>query len=191
MAKKEKFNTKDMHLLMSSERRQSIDTYSLLSRLPIKPHHIVADIGCGPGYFAIPIAKYVYGGKLYAFDVQEEMLDAVKKGMVEARLTNIQITRSKERTIPLENGHLDGALIAFVLQEATSPKALLNEIYRCLKPSGWLAILEWHKQDTDHGPPIERRIDPATMESMTRQIPFRGVVTRQLNQDQYMTLMKK
>ena len=191
MPKKAKFDPKDMHLLVAPERRQVIDTYSLLSRLPIRPHHVVADIGCGPGYFSVPIAKYVYGGKLHAIDVQQEMLDAVQAALDEARLTNVHLALSKERTLPLDDESLDGALVAFVLQEATSPKALLAETQRCLRSSGWLAVLEWYKRDMDQGPPVGRRIDPEDMEAMAKKLEFRDIVTRELNPEQYMVLMRK
>jgi ubiquinone/menaquinone biosynthesis C-methylase UbiE len=191
MPKKAKFDPKDMHLLVAPERRQTIDTYSLLSRLPIRSHHVVADIGCGPGYFAVPIAKYVHGGQLHALDVQKEMLAAVQAAMDEARLTNVNVALSKERTLPLEDESLDGALMAFVLQEATSPKALLAEAWRCLRHTGWLAVLEWYKQDMDHGPPVERRIDPGDMEAMANELDFKDIQTREINPEQYMVLMRK
>ena len=191
MPKKAKFDPKDMHVLVAPERRQVVDTYSLLSRLPIKPHHVVADIGCGPGYFAVPLAKYVYGGKLHALDVQQKMLDAVQAAMSEARLTNVNVALSKERTLPLEDESLDGALMAFVLQEATSPKALLAEAWRCLRRSGWLAVLEWYKRDMENGPPVERRIDPEEMEAMAKKLEFKDIYTREVNPEQYMVLMRK
>ena len=40
----------------------------------------VADIGCGMGFFSIAMAEYVgSSGKVYAVDLQQEMLDVLKK----------------------------------------------------------------------------------------------------------------
>ena len=191
MAAKSKFDTKNMQALLSVERRRAIDTHSLLSRLPIRPYHVVADIGCGPGYFTIPLAKYLYNGKVNALDVQQEMLDATRKTLDDARLTNVEVTLSKERKLPLDDESLDGVLMAFVLQEADGPAALLKDARRCLKPAGWLAVLEWHKRETDQGPPVERRIDPDEMRAMAEKLEFKVRDTQQLNSDQYMILMRK
>ena len=191
MAKKSKFDPKNMHVLVALERRQAIDTYSLLSRLPIRPHHVVADIGCGPGYFTLPLAKYLHSGKVYALDVQQEMLDAVQKALDESRLTNVDVALTKEKKLPLEDESLDGALVAFVLQEADNPRALLAEARRCLRGSGWLSVLEWHKRETEQGPPVSRRIDPDDMEVMLQKLDFRAIDRRELNPDQYIFLMRK
>jgi ubiquinone/menaquinone biosynthesis C-methylase UbiE len=191
MPKKSKFDPKNMHVLTSPERRRAIDTFSLLSRLPIRSHHVVADIGCGPGYFTVPLAKYVHDGKVHALDVQQEMLDAVQAALREERLSNVNVALSKERTLPLEDQCLDGVLMAFVLQEATSPKALLTEVRRCMRRTGWLAVLEWHKRETDEGPPVERRIDPDQIEAMASQLGFRLINRSELNPDQYMVLVRK
>ena len=49
-----KFNPDNMQVLVSPERRQAIDTDTLLSALPITPRDVVADIGCGP-----PVARRI------------------------------------------------------------------------------------------------------------------------------------
>ena len=96
MTPKVKFDPNDNDILVSRERRQLIDPSRLISLLPIMSHHWVADIGCGPGYFSIPFAKYLFDGKLFALDVQKEMLDATQKALKAARLTNTELILSKE-----------------------------------------------------------------------------------------------
>ena len=96
MTPKVKFDPNDNDILVSRERRQLIDPSRLISLLPIMSHHWVADIGCGPGYFSIPFAKYLFDGKLFALDVQKEMLDATQKALKDARLTNTELILSKE-----------------------------------------------------------------------------------------------
>ena len=191
MAAKSKFDPKNMQVLVSPERRRAIDTHSLLSRLPIRPYHAVADVGCGPGYFTIPLAKHLYDGKVYALDVQQEMLDATQKMLDDARLTTVEVMLSKERKLPLDDGSLDGVLMAFVLHEADGPAALLKEARRCLKEAGWIAILEWDKREMDQGPPIERRINPDEMRAMAEKLKLKVGDTQRLNADQYMVIMRK
>jgi len=191
MTPKVKFDPNDNDILVSRERRQLIDPSRLISLLPIMSHHWVADIGCGPGYFSIPFAKYLFDGKLFALDVQKEMLDATQKALKAARLTNTELILSKETKIPIEDEVLDGAITSFVLQEASRPSVLLKEAKRCLKKSGWLIILEWHKREMDEGPPLSQRISEDELRKMTDKLGFRFRALRNLNSSQYMMLVRK
>ena len=191
MTPKVKFDPNDNDILVSRERRQLIDPSRLISLLPIMSHHWVADIGCGPGYFSIPFAKYLFDGKLFALDVQKEMLDATQKALKAARLTNTELILSKETKIPIEDEVLDGAITSFVLQEASRPSVQLKEAKRCLKKSGWLIILEWHKREMDEGPPLSQRISEDELRKMTDKLGFRFRALRNLNSSQYMMLVRK
>jgi len=191
MPAKVKFDTKNMDELLSSERRRTLDTHRLLSLLPIHLHHVVADIGCGPGYFTIPLGKYLFDGKVFALDVQQEMLDATQKALEALHLTNVEVMRSKESKLPLDDECLDGALVAFVLQEASNARALLKDTLRCLKKSGWLAVLEWHNREMDEGPPLGQRIEEGKMREMAEKLGFRFTARHDLNGNQYMILMRK
>ena len=71
------------------------------------------------------------------------MLDATRTALESVRLTNTELLLSEETKLPLEKSILDGALMAFVLQEANDRKGLLKDANRALCNGGWLAILEW------------------------------------------------
>ena len=81
MPKKVKSDPQKMDLMLSTERRKNLDTHRLLSLVPIHIHHVIADIGCGPGYLTIPLGKYLFDGKVFALDIQQEMLDATQKAL--------------------------------------------------------------------------------------------------------------
>ena len=186
-----KFNSDNMQVLVSPERSQAIDTDALLSGLPITPSDVVADVGCGPGFLTLPLARHLTGGRVYALNIQQEMLDAVQVSLDAAGLTNTEIAQSTETSLPLADKTLDGAFLAFVLQEAYHTDALLRDVRRCLKDDGWLAVLEWHKRDMDYGPPVARRIDPDTMDAKLRTLGFRSPERRDLNADQYLVVTRK
>ena len=59
--------------LLSSQREEELDPFTVMTFLPIEPHQHVADIGCGPGFFTIPFAKHLLNGKVYGLDIDEEM----------------------------------------------------------------------------------------------------------------------
>ncbi len=185
---RKKFDPKLKDTLLSKDR---LDPYRLISLIPILSHHIVVDVGCGPGYFTIPLAKYLFDGKVYATDIQQEMLDYTQKSLENVRLSNVEIMLSKEKKLPLKKDSVDGALVSFVFQEATAPNALLKDIRRCLHKSGWMAIVEWHKREMEEGPPLDQRIDESDMRSMTDKLGFRFSGKRDLNGKQYIMLLRR
>ena len=183
-----KFDPANIDLLLGKGR---LDTHRLLSVIPVLPHHVVADIGCGPGYFTVPLAKFLFDGKVYALDVQKEMIEAAKERVASIRLSNVEFVESEEKKVPLEDGSLDGALLAFVLQEADNPRVLLKEALRCLRTTGWLAVLEWQKKTMDEGPPLTQRIDEQKMMDMAAELGFRFTARRDIDGKQYLLLLRK
>ena len=59
--------------LLSPSLEETLDPQALIALIPINTDHIIADIGCGPGLLTIPLAKYLYRGRVYAVDVEKEM----------------------------------------------------------------------------------------------------------------------
>ena len=186
----EKFDHHDKADLLSADRYETTDPQRLISMLPVLVYHEVADIGCGPGFFTIPFAKYLFDGKVYAIDVQQEMLDAAQEQVKEVNLTNVEMKLAGENELPLEDDSLDGAFIAFVLHETESPTTMLSEARRCLRKGGWLAALE-HKETAEDGPPVNRRLDETEVGDMARELGFRIETAHNLNDHHYMLVMRK
>ena len=181
-----------MDQLLSSERREMLDVFRILSLLPLRPYHVVADIGCGPGLFTIPLAKALPGGMVYALDIQEEMTEACQRRIQEARLGNVDVMLTKETGFPLENGSLDGAFVAFVLHSQIDRSGFLRSVLDLLKPGGWLAQLNWHLiPETTQGPPPERRIAVEEVLRLMDEVGLRTVLRRELNDQQYMMVSHK
>lgn len=177
--------------LLSQERAEELDPFTVLTFMPIEPHHHVADIGCGPGYFSIPFAKHLIQGKLYAMDIVDRMLDMLRQRVNEAKLGNVEILRCKENSFPVPAGSLDGVFLAFVIHENSDHANLLNAAQRLLKPYGWCTVLEWYKQETDSGPPVKVRIAPHELESLAKDIGFEYSGSRNLTGRHYMSVLKK
>ena len=186
-----KFDSKNIDLLLSPERQQTLDIHRVLALLPLRSYQVLADIGCGPGYFTIPLAKHTFDGKVYAVDIQQAMLDATKAELDRIHLTNVELVLSEDERLPMEAGSLDGAFAAFVAHEADNAKEMLEEAWRCMHEGGWLALLEWHKREMEEGPPLEDRIDQADLLEIAQEVGFRLASRHSLNDDQYMLLMRK
>jgi len=191
MTSKPAHNKEHIEAMLSPERRRELDPYELLLQLPLDPYHRIADIGCGPGHLAIPMAKLVPHGKIYALDIEDEMLEAMKARVAEAKLSNIEVQKCGESDFPIEDGAMDGIMLAYVAHHNSDKQAFMSAATRLLKNGGWCAVLEWHKKDSDDGPPTEMRVSPEDMIDLATQAGVKLHRRRELNPNQYFLLFTK
>ena len=84
-----KYNAKQKEYLLSADRVKTLDTHRVMSFLPLMVYQDVADVGSGPGYFSIPLAKFLFDGQLLALDIHKQMLQAVDEAADKLKLSNI------------------------------------------------------------------------------------------------------
>ncbi|MGH9859568.1 MAG: methyltransferase domain-containing protein [Candidatus Acidiferrales bacterium] len=120
---------------------------AVMDALRITVGSAVADIGAGDGYFSFHLARRAgLQGKVYAVDLDEKALRELKDRADSLGLTNIEIVPSKPDDPSLREAVLDAALIVNAYHEFTAYDAMLQGIYRALRPGGLLGILEWHAE---------------------------------------------
>jgi ubiquinone/menaquinone biosynthesis C-methylase UbiE len=151
-----KFEAKNAEILESADRRKFLNPDSILQKAGLDSDTVFADLGCGSGYFTIP-ASFI-AGKVYAIDVQQEMLDIISEKIRKGKLTNIEPILSKESSIPLPDHSIDVLFMANVFHELENRGAILKEIKRILSSRGRLIIIDWKKIGMDMGPPVEERL---------------------------------
>src|SRR5215472_12597262 len=109
---------------------------------------VVADVGAGTGYMSLKLAKRVGpSGKVYAEDVQGEMLDKVRVNAAKAGISNIQTVQGSFTDPKLPKGQIDLILLVDVYHEFSEPQKMLQGIRDALKPGGRLVLLEYRKED--------------------------------------------
>ena len=172
---------------------ETYDPQSMIALVPIHNDHKVADVGSGPGWLSIPLAKYVYAGTCYAIDVQKEMLEHVKSQGESAKLGNIETVVSKENSIPLDDESLDGIALSDVLNEASRPNTLIKEAARLLKKSGWISIVEWLPIEgkAEVGPAASKRVVQQEMREAVEALGFTTLTSRQLTPHRYIIVARK
>lgn len=154
-----KFETSNKNKLDNEWRRQNLPPFPTLESLGITYEDIVADVGCGIGYFTIPAAELIKAtNKVYALDISEEMLGEVERRASLAGVLNVVALQTKEYDLKLHDEAVSFVLIANVLHEIEEKSRFLEEARRILKPSGKIAILEWEKKQTEFGPPMDHRL---------------------------------
>ncbi len=105
----------------------------------------VLDIGCGMGYFSLPLARMVgMNGRVIAADLQEKMLAGLKRRAIRAGLAGqITLHHSQPYRIGLNlPGMLDGALAFWMVHEVRDQPAFFNEIRCLLKPGAPFLVIE-------------------------------------------------
>lgn len=108
-----------------------------------RPGDRVADIGCGPGRVAIPLARAVGpGGEVVALDVQAGMLARVAERAAEAGLANIRLVQADARSAAIPAGSLAAATLVMALGEIPDGAAVLPAIGGALRPGGRLLVAE-------------------------------------------------
>ncbi|PKB61011.1 MAG: 1-(5-phosphoribosyl)-5-[(5-phosphoribosylamino)methylideneamino]imidazole-4-carboxamide isomerase [SAR202 cluster bacterium Casp-Chloro-G4] len=170
---------------------QEIDPQRVLAILPMLPYQSIVDIGCGSGYFTVPFAKYVFSGKVYAVDEDQEMLNATAEQIKKINLTNTETRLSQDGKLPIDDDSLDGAFAAFSVAESKDSKGLLQEALRCMHRGAWLTLIEWNKMDRNAGPPLRQRLSEADLLKMAQDVGFRLTSRHSLNDNQYMLIMRK
>jgi ubiquinone/menaquinone biosynthesis C-methylase UbiE len=102
----------------------------------------VLEIGPGPGFFTTEISKLLNGtGKIIAADLQEAMLLKVKNKLEREKLTNIQLHKTEEDHINL-NEEVDFILIFYMLHEVPNKKGFLEELKGLLNKNGKILFSE-------------------------------------------------
>lgn len=116
--------------------------------LRLAPGQAVADIGAGAGYYTELLSKAVGpGGKVYATDIQPEMIRLLEQRVRRRRLANVVTVLSTETGPRLPPESLDLALMVDVYHELAYPQQALRRIRESLKPGGRLALIEFRKED--------------------------------------------
>ena len=159
-------------VLERPERRQIEDPEQLWKRVGLSPGGTVAEIGAGTGYYAVPAARSVGPtGRVFAIDLSEDLVGYLKERARAERLPQLTAIQSALARIPLPSGASDVVLLANVLHDI--PAETLTEAVRLLRPGGRFVNVDWKKEPTEWGPPVEIRLDP---DAAARRLVGAGLV---------------
>ena len=132
------------------EREREERPSKLFAALQIRPGEAIADIGAGSGYFTFPLAERTGPkGKVFAVDIQPEMLDLIRQRMKTRDLRNIELILGTETDPKLPAEAVDLILLVDVYHEFSFPWEMTRAMVRALRPGGRLVFVEYRKEDPD------------------------------------------
>lgn len=182
-----KFDVNNKSKLDNPRRREMLPVDEIVKEIGIKENERFADVGCGIGYFSIPIAdKIKDSGIVYALDIESEMLEEVEQRAKEQGLSNIDTIKTKEYDFKLKSEVASKVLICTVIHEVEDKIKFVNEAYRIMQKQGKIAIIEWIKEDMDWGPPKSHRIAADEITKVLTACSLKKINYMQLNQYFYM-----
>lgn len=134
--------------LEREEREREENIGLLVKELAITPGMAVADVGAGTGYVSRRMSPLVGPtGKVYAVDVQPQMVAMLKQVAARPEFANIAPVQGGDRDPNLAPGSIDLAVMVDVYHELEYPAEMLDAIVRSLKPGGRVAFVEYRAED--------------------------------------------
>ena len=120
---------------------------TILNLVGIEPGTVVADFGAGSGAFALEAARRVSDGKVYAIDVNKELLGKIKADardeQLDSRIEVVWADIEAQNGTKLVDASADLVILSNVLFLADDKTSVAREANRILRPGGRVLILDW------------------------------------------------
>ena len=128
------------------EREREEKPGEVIRHMGLEPHHVVADLGAGSGYFSLRLARAVPQGKVLAVDIQPEMLERLEARQREAGIENVEGILGTLEDPRLPQG-VDAVLMVDAYHELSHPREILEAVARSLSPDGRVFLVEYRGED--------------------------------------------
>jgi cyclopropane fatty-acyl-phospholipid synthase-like methyltransferase len=134
--------------LRRGSREREEGTALMLANLGVRTGMTVCDLGCGNGYYSIPLARRTGdAGRVLAVDIQPEMLDMLRAEAEKAGVANVEPILGTVVDPRLPDGVVDLVLLVDVYHEMSHPEQMLAAIRRALAPKGRVVLVEFRAED--------------------------------------------
>jgi SAM-dependent methyltransferase len=159
------FAPQNLGLLEPPDREAWQKPDQVMDALHIADGTVVADLGAGGGWFTVRLARRVGpNGKVYAVDVQQLMLEAIRRRVQRDGYTNVipVLGAYTDPQLP-DDARTDAVLIVDAFHEMEDPILLLRNVARTLKPLGRIGIIDYRLGEGGPGPDMGERVPPSVV----------------------------
>ncbi len=157
----------------------------------LAPDAQVADIGAGTGYFTFRIAEAVPTGRVYAVDVQPEMLEVLRKRIDRRAIANVLPVLGTEDDPKLPPDQLDAVLLVDAYHEFAHPFEMMQGIRRALRPGGRVFLIEYRGEDPTVPIKPLHKMTQAQAITELEAVGLRWVATRDMLPTQHFMVFEK
>ena len=130
----------------------------IIQALSLREGMRVADFGAGSGHYTFAAAAKVSGGKVYAIDIQKDLLARIKNEATRLGLSNVEVLWGDIDEVGgscLAPHSVDVVILANILFQIERRSAAIEEIKRVLKPNGKALLVDWRDSFGGLGPKTE------------------------------------
>lgn len=156
---------------------------------------IVADLGAGSGFYSIFAAKAVSpNGKVYAVDIQKDLLARLKNEANYARARNLEIISGDLEKLggtKIKESSIDRVIAANILFMIEDKKSFINEIKRILKPDGLVLLVDWTASFAQMGPHPDHVVYKDKARKFFEEAGFKFVRERSAGSHHYGIIFRK
>lgn len=191
--KERRFHASQAHRLDAPDRLAWLPPAEVVAAAGAHPGDVIADIGAGTGYFALPLAQ-VAGpqGLVYAVDAQQQMLDLLKFKLPASAGGNIHLVQAEADATGLANASCTLAFLANVWHEFDDRALVLAEVRRILRPHGRIAIVDWRPDvERESGPPLEHRLPVDLTERELAAASFASISSAHVGKFHWLVLAER
>jgi ubiquinone/menaquinone biosynthesis C-methylase UbiE len=137
--------------------------HQVIQALALAPDAVVADIGAGTGYFAARLANMLPKGRIYAVDIESDMVRYLRERAQREGLANM-IAVAGAAEDPRLPERADLILLVDVYHHIDNRPAYFRRLRDVLASGGRIAVIDF-RMDSPEGPPRHARIPPARVEA--------------------------
>ncbi len=152
----------------------------------------VADIGAGTGYISFRMAKAVGPeGKVYAVDIQPEMLDIIRERAQKRKITNVEPVLGTATDPKLPESSVDLILMVDVYHEFEFPYEMTEAMVKALRPGGRIVFVEYRLEDPNVPIKLVHKMTEKQVLLEMKPHPLRWVGTSSLLPRQHVVFFEK
>jgi precorrin-6B methylase 2 len=130
-----------------SSRPDEEHTQLAINKITLPPTGVIADIGAGTGYYTFKLVSKVPKGKIYAVEIQDEMIATLNERKKLFNYTNVEVVKGTVTSPNLPANSVDLAIMVDVYHELEYPVEMLASIKKALKKDGQLLLIEYKGED--------------------------------------------
>jgi len=146
------------HVFDDPERDAWQKPHEVIQQLSLEPNARIADIGAGTGYFAARLANMVPEGRVYAVDIEPDMVRYLGERAKREKLQNLLPVAGTPDDPKLPQ-KVDLILLVDVYHHIENRTDYFRKLRAFLRPGGRIAIIDF-KLDSPEGPPRAARVGP-------------------------------
>lgn len=180
-----RFNPANAARLHDPMRLEKVPPALLWHLAAVPDARVIVDIGAGTGLFAAEFARLAPSAEVRAVDGSAEMLEWLREHLPPDLARRVRPVLAEVTRVPLPSAEADLVVMIALYHELGDAPAALAEAHRLLRPTGRLLVVDWKKQPTPTGPPMEHRVTAEAIAAAVSEAGFADVETDEVTLEEF------